>query len=313
MRLPAPLTGVLTFVLMLAALLFVFALLFPGVVLKALVPIPAVRRAATLHVLRVANLWTHLNAGIYRLLQDVRWQLDIDGEIVPGRSYLLICNHQSWADILVLADAIRGRTWFPRFFLKHELIWVPVIGMACWALDMPFMRRHSREAVARNPQLREDDLRTTRAFCEKYRREPITAVNFLEGTRYTPEKHRRNPSPYRHLLRPKSAGLSFTLNAMGEQFAGLIDMTIAYAPATGRGGIVWSWLCGRQRTLAVHIQVRPIPPAMIHGDYERDAGFRAGFQAWVNDLWAAKDERLERLQARVQAAAERPASAERPA
>ena len=307
MLLPAPLIGALTVCLMLVNLMFIGVALAPGILIKALVPIPAVRRQATRYLLAVADLWVLFNGLIYRLLQDVRWQIEIDGEISPGRSYLIVCNHQSWADILVLADTLHGRTWFPRFFLKRELIWVPIIGVACWALDMPFMRRHSREAVAKNPKLREDDLRTTREFCEKYRSEPIAAVNFLEGTRITEGKRLKSGSPYRHLLKPKSAGLSFTLNAMGEQFAGLVDISIAYKPPAKAGGsVVWSWLCGQQQTLVLQAEVQPIPLAMIHGDYEHDARFRADFQSWVSDIWAHKDARLDVLKAQAKDGLTRP-------
>lgn len=296
MLLPAPLIGVLTIALMLVNVTLAGFALAPGILIKALVPVAAVRRQATRYLLAVADLWVLFNGLIYRLLQDVRWQIEIDGAIEPDRSYLIVCNHQSWADILVLADTLHGRTWFPRFFLKRELIWVPIVGVACWAMDMPFMRRHSREALARNPKLREDDLRTTREFCEKYRSEPIAAVNFLEGTRLTESKRLKSGSPYRHLLKPKSAGLSFTLNAMGEQFAGLVDVSIAYKPPARAGGsVVWSWLCGQQQTLVLQAEVRPIPQAMIHGDYENDARFRADFQNWVSELWARKDARLAAL------------------
>jgi 1-acyl-sn-glycerol-3-phosphate acyltransferase len=204
MLLPAPLIGVLTFGLMLAWLLVIGVLLTPGIASKALftfvLPLRPVQRLCTQYVSAVADLWTAGNALIYRFTGDVRWQVAIEGNIEPGRSYLLMSNHQSWADILVLCDALRGRIRFPRFFLKRELIWVPIIGAACWAMDMPFMKRHSREAIAKNPALRGDDLRATRQFCEKYRSQPITAIMFPEGTRYTDAKRLEKQSPHRHLL-----------------------------------------------------------------------------------------------------------------
>lgn len=303
MLLPPPLIGALTLSLMLGWLLAIGLMLAPGILLKALfafvVPLPAGRELSTRYLTGVADLWVAGNALIYRLLQDLRWQVTIDGAVEPGRSYLLMCNHQSWADILVLCDALQGRIRFPRFFLKRELIWVPIIGLGCWALDMPFMKRHSREAIARNPALRGDDLRATREFCEKYRSQPITVIMFPEGTRFTEAKRAHKASPYRNLLRAKSAGMAFTLDAMGEQFAGLIDVTIAYRPAGGAGGIVWSWLCGQQQTLVVQAEVRPIPAELLHGDYDGDAEFRGRFQGWLNGLWARKDSRLDLLKARA--------------
>ena len=30
----------------------------------------------------------------------------------------------------------------PRFFMKFELLYVPIIGLAAWGLDYPIMRRY---------------------------------------------------------------------------------------------------------------------------------------------------------------------------
>jgi 1-acyl-sn-glycerol-3-phosphate acyltransferase len=292
--LPAWLVGILTFSLMLAVLVFWGGcVLLPLIVLRVLLPFGFLQAPLSRLMVAVASQWVASNQLVYRVMHAPQWHLDYRAQLDPAKSYLLICNHQSWADIQILFDLFHGRTHFLRFFLKHELVWVPIIGVACWALDMPFMKRHSRESIAANPALRGEDLATTRRFCEKYRDRPITVVNFLEGTRFTESKRDATGSPYRHLLRPKSAGLSFTLNAMGEQFGGIIDVTLAYQPS-GRNR-VWSWLCGEQSQMAIHVDTLPIPPDMIRGDYEEDAEYRARFQAWVNGIWSRKDARLERM------------------
>lgn len=291
--LPGPVVGALTF-----TALFGNLVLWGGLILLVsplkLIPHEPTRRAVSSVVLSFATQWQGLNKIIYRLFHPVSWQVDERlSRLDPRKSYLIIANHQSWADILVLFDLLHLRLPFLRFFLKRELLYVPFIGTACWALDMPFMKRHSREAVAANPALRGEDLETTRRACEVYREQPVGLVNFLEGTRFTEAKRLAKQSPYRHLLRPKSAGLSFTLNAMGEQFGGIIDVTIAYRPS--HRSVAWSWFCGEQDQLAIHADLLPIPADLIHGDYEGDAEFRARFQAWVNGLWSRKDARLERL------------------
>jgi 1-acyl-sn-glycerol-3-phosphate acyltransferase len=135
------------------------------------------------------------------------------------------------------------------------------------------------------------DLEATRRACEIYKTDPVTVVNFLEGTRFTPAKRDSKGSPFPRLLRPKSAGLSYTLNAMGEQFAGLIDVTIRYQPTPH--SLVWSWLCGEQSHVAIHYQLRELPAHLLHGDYRNDEAFRQDFQAWVNALWAEKSARLD--------------------
>jgi 1-acyl-sn-glycerol-3-phosphate acyltransferase len=303
--LPAPIVGLLTAILVLASVAFWGGLINLLALLKLLLPWrPAhvvLRRIAVVF----ASNWAYTLRLISRLMHAPSWELDWRGLLDPRQSYLLISNHQSWADILILFDLFHGRVPLLRFFLKRELMWVPIVGAGCWAMDFPFMKRHSREAVAANPELRNEDLAATRRACEIFKEAPVTVVNFAEGTRFTEAKRLAKQSPFRHLLRPKSAGLSFTLNAMGEQFAGVIDVTFAYRPTTRP--ILWSWLVGEQNQLAIHVDVLPTPADLVHGNYDSDPEFRARFQAWVNGLWSRKDARLEAMQSRPPVAAQKPA------
>jgi 1-acyl-sn-glycerol-3-phosphate acyltransferase len=273
--LPAPLVGLITFLALLASTIATFAFLLPAILLK-LIPHAPLRRGCSRYCVGVAAQWAGANQLLFRLIHPTQWQIDLRGKLDPQRSYLLVCNHQSWADIVI-----------------QQLMYVPIIGMACWGMDFPFMKRHSKEAIAANPALRHEDLDTTRRACEIYKSEPVTVVNFLEGTRFSETKRLTGSSPYRYLLRPKSGGMSFALNAMGDQFAGFIDVTIAYRQT--QKPLLWSWLCGEQDDLALRAEVTPIPAELIHGDYEHDAEFRARFQAWINELWTRKDARLGRL------------------
>jgi len=288
--LPRPLIGVLTVCCMVPALLlWTIGTMIPAILLK-LVPIFTLQRWCSRYCVWCARRWVGTNQWIFRALHDLPQrdaygQFVLDGALEPGKSYLLICNHQSWADILVLFGSFHRRVPFLRFFLKQDLIYVPIIGVVCWAMDFPFMTRKSGAA----------DIATTRRACEVYKLDPVTVVNFLEGTRFTAAKQAAKKSPFQHLLRPKSAGLSYTLNAMGEQFAGLIDVTVVYQPT--RRPLVWSWLCGEQNQVRVQAVMRPIPTGMLHGNYAEDAGFRERFQAWLNGLWTQKDALLVRLRA----------------
>ena len=303
--LPGPLVGAITFLVLLASTLVTFAFLLPAILLK-LIPYHPLQRGCSRYCVGVAARWAGANQLMFRVIHPAQWDIDLRGALDPKRSYLVVCNHQSWADILILFDAFHGRVPLLRFFLKDQLRYVPVIGMACWAMDFPFMKRHGKAAIAANPQLRNEDLEATRRACEVYRNEPVAVVNFLEGTRFTEAKRIEKRSPYRHLLPPKAAGLSFALNAMGDHFAGIIDVTLAYRPMT-RKWLWWSWLCGEQDLLSLHMDVRPIPADLISGNYEADAEFRARFQAWTNDLWSKKDARLDRLNDQTVAPPARPA------
>jgi len=303
--LPAPVIGALTFIAFISTTVFWGGLISALGLIKLAIPIRAVRRACSRVGLELGTHWASSNKVLYRLLHPAAWQLDYrPAQLDPRKSYLIICNHQGWPDILLLFDLFHTRLPFLRFFLKRELLYVPIVGTGCWTLDFPFMRRHSKEALARNPQLVRDDIETTRRACEIYKTQPVALVNFLEGTRFTEAKRVAKDSPYRHLLRPKSAGLSFTLNAMGEQFGGIIDVTICYLPTKN---LLWSWLCGEQDHVQIHVDLLPIPAEMMKGDYEHDADFRARFQAWVNGIWSRKDARLEAMQSRPPVAAQKPA------
>ena len=115
-----------------------------------------------------------------------------------------------------------------KYFLKQQLAWVPFIGLACWALDMPFMRRYSRSYLIRHPERRGKDVEPTRRSCEKFRAHPTTIVNFVEGSRFTEEKKRETRSPYHNQLPPKAAGIAKALNVLGSQFDKLLNVTLCY-------------------------------------------------------------------------------------
>ena len=303
--LPPSLVGLIAGAVLIASTVAGFLAFVPFMLMKLVLwPVPPLRHACTEILFAIARHWAAFNRLVYRVLYPVSWDIELRGALDPNRSYLLLCNHQSIIDILLVFDQMYRRVPPLCFFLKRELMWVPVIGVACWAMEFPFMRRHSREAVARDPALKVEDLATTRRFCERFRRQPVTVVNFAEGTRFSERKRLDKGSPFRHLLRPKSAGLAFTCDAMGDQFAGIIDMTIAYRAS--KSPIVWSFLTGEQADLAIHIDVLPLPQELMHGDYHADAEYRGRFQAWLNTLWAREDARLERLTGRRPAAAARP-------
>lgn len=276
---PAWFTGAVTLLSLILILTFWFLMMLPGVLLRC-VPVPRLQRLASRYCVRVATNWVASNRVLLRLLHRVNWGVDIEGDLDPKKSYLLMANHQSWADILVLFDVFHQRTPFARFFLKRDLLYVPMVGQVCWAMDMPFMTRQAGVA----------DLATTRRACELYREVPVTVVNFLEGTRFSAAKQAATGSPYRRLLKPKAGGVAYTLNAMGDQFAGIIDVTVEYVP-TPRA-LAWSWLCGEQADVKLHVAVRPVPEHLLEGDYQADPEHRARVQAWLHELWTEKDARL---------------------
>jgi 1-acyl-sn-glycerol-3-phosphate acyltransferase len=201
-------------------------------------------------------------------------------------AYLVLSNHQSWVDIPILQKTFNRRIPFMRFFLKSQLIWVPVLGLAWWALDFPFMKRHSRAALVRHPELRNQDMESTRRACRRFRDIPVSVMNFVEGTRFRAEKHARQASPYRYLLRPKSGALALVLDAMGDALCSVLDVTIVYP----QGQPSMLHLITNQLTdVYVIIREHPIPGELGEGNYEADREYRARIQQWLNRLWSEKD------------------------
>lgn len=278
---------------LIAFLIFVIGLL------KLLLPFAPVQRWMSSLANSVFRLWGYAMSMLFRLTQPMHWHIEGDHQLHRDRWYMIIVNHRSWVDIPVLMHLACRYMPMPRFFLKQELIWLPLIGLGCWTLDMPFMKRYSREFLAKNPHLQGKDIATTQKKCEKFRHIPTTVINFCEGTRFTREKHAKKGNEFKHLLMPKAGGTAFTLQTMGQQFDAILDITIVYPP--GPRTVVWQLLTGQLREVYVKVETLPISPDLI-GDYLQDDGFKQNFQSWLNSRWVAKDktygELLQRATAR---------------
>ena len=284
---PAPLRGTLTGATLGLNTVLVAASLVPPAVLKLLVPMTAVHRAADRVLNALASGWVTVNnAWIGAVRPAARWDVQGVEGLHPRGWYLVSSNHQSWVDILVLQRIFHRRIPFLKFFLKQQLIWVPVIGLAWWALDFPFMKRGRGRGAHRG------DLQTTREACEKFKRIPTSVINFVEGSRFTPVKHALQNSPYKHLLKPKIGGLGIALATMGEQFEALLDVTIVYPQGTPR---FWDLLCGRIDAVIVRVQQRAIPKEVLGSDPVGDKAYRQRISAWVEQQWSEKDALIDKL------------------
>jgi 1-acyl-sn-glycerol-3-phosphate acyltransferase len=283
----AALRGAIAGTVLVLNTLVMFTLMIPPALIKLVLPLDGVRRVCDMALNALASRWVANNSVWIAAVSPAPWDVQgLDGLHQRGW-YLVSSNHQSWVDILVLQRVFHDRIPFLKFFLKRELIWVPVIGLAWWALDFPFMKRGRGGAGART-----NDLQTTRDACEKFKRIPTSVINFVEGTRFTPAKHAKQQSPYRHLLKPKIGGLGVALATMGEQFEALLDVTIAYP---GGSPTMWQFLCGGVPVVRVRVQQREIPSTMLGSDPVGDKAYRQRISEWVGGQWADKDAVLDEL------------------
>lgn len=302
--LPPVLRGTLAALLLALNTLWWAGLLFLFALVKLLLPLDAVRRRIDPLLNGIAANWISGNSAWMRLTQRSEWDVaGADGLDYRGW-YMVSANHQSWVDIFVIQHVLNRRVPLLKFFLKQQLIWVPVMGLAWWALDFPFMRRHSDAYLRRHPEKRFEDLETSRRACEKFALVPTSVMNFPEGTRFTVDKHAAQRSPYRHLLKPRAGAMALALSVLGDRFRSFLDVTIVYPEGAPT---FWDFLCGRMPKVIVRVRRLEIPAEFAGGDYATDSRFRKTVQRWQQARWLEKDQEIDALleQARAQAGADR--------
>lgn len=290
-QIPPSARGVSSLIVLALNTVFWCCLLFPLALLKLISP-GLLRRRIDPLLNGLAVAWVSVNNVWFGWVQQRVWAIEgIDG-LSPVDWYLVNCNHQSWVDIFVLQRALGGRIPLLKFFLKRELIYVPLIGLAWWALDFPFMKRQGKTQLRRRVDSRRQDQDAARKACEKFSQVPTSVMVFSEGTRFTQEKHASQGSPYRNLLKPRAGGLAVTLNTMGAKFRSVLDVTIVYSDGAPS---FWQFACGQTGTVQIRVREVPVPANFCTSDYGTDASFRREFHRWLARQWEEKDLLISQL------------------
>ncbi len=296
MFLPYPVRGVVVFLVYVIFTFVVFVIFLIVALFKLVLPVTSVRIACSRILDRLASYWWVFCVNqTHRIFSPVEWEINGADKICANRWTLILSNHQSWVDILVLLRVFHRKLPPYKFFIKKELLWIPMMGFCFWALDFPIMKRYSKEFLSKNPHLKGKDLEATRKVCKKYKTTPVTIMNFPEGTRFTRQKHQKQNSPFRHLLRPKAGGTALVMYAMGDYLAHIIDVTIFYPE--GAPGL-WDYFCGKPKKIIVDVRTRETTPDLV-GNYFTDPEFKAHFSKWLNSIWTEKDDRLDQFSSRV--------------
>jgi len=266
--------------------------LFVLALLKLIVPFSAFRTVMTRWIMAIGEVWISVNAWDFAIFNRTQWDIRGLEKLSRNNWYLLISNHLTWVDIVALQQILNRRIPFLKFFIKQELIWFPVLGIAWWAMDMPFMKRYSKSYLARHPEKKGMDLEITKKACRKFRDTPTTVINFIEGTRFSPEKKARRKSTFDNLLPPRAGGVALALSSMGDMLDAILDVTIVYPE--GPPGF-WDMCCGELGHIIVEIQQRPVEEWMVNGDYSNDRAYRRQFHQWLAEVWKEKDQRISQL------------------
>ncbi len=260
-------------------------------IFKLLIPTESWKRLCTKLIINIGECWIYCNGLWIQALHRPRWNVEGFEELDSSNWYLAVANHQSWADIFVLQGITNRKIPMLKFFMKHVLIWVPVIGLAWWALDMPFLKRYTKEEIQKNPELRGKDIKAMEKSFERYSRYPVSIFSFAEGTRFTKEKKDNQLSQFEYLLNPKIGGIGLTLTTM-PYIKLLLDFTIHYEDERRS---FWDFLCGRMSKADVRVRQINIPDNLLSKNYEDDPIFRKNLKEWVYDIWSDKEKYLEEV------------------
>jgi len=289
--LPGPIIGVLTTGLAVINLTFWILVLYITAFIRMLIPVISWKLKWEALMQRLPNYWLDVNDFIMFLLLSTKWDVEELEGLQPKGWYLLMCNHQSFVDTVAIEKIFKRKIPMLKFFMKKELRWVPLLGDAARIMRFPFMERYSKEFLEKHPEMKGKDIETARKSCEKFKDVPTTIVNYSEGTRFTEEKHRRQASPYQHLLKPRAGGIAFVLSVLGDSIDHILDVSIAYPNVKIHA---WDFLCNRIPKIVIRVTAIPVTDE-LRGDYQNDPAFRASFQSWINQYWEKKDKIMDDL------------------
>tara|TARA_Y100001936_G_C16090397_1_gene685628 strand:+ start:2802 stop:3662 length:861 start_codon:yes stop_codon:yes gene_type:complete len=277
--------GIICLILIIINTLFWCVFLLSLALLKLIIPIESSKILFTKLIITVGEYWIFCNDLWIKYLHKPSWDVYGFEKLDKESWYIGISNHQSWADIFILQSITNRNIPMLKFFMKDILIWVPVIGLAWWALDMPFLKRYSKEKLEKNPELRGKDIKAMEKSFSRFSRYPVSIFIFAEGTRFTEEKKSYQNSKYKNLLEPKTGGLGLTLSTM-PYIEQLIDFTIVY---DCKRKSFWDFLCGNMSKARVYVDTINIPKHLKGRDYLEDKEYREEFKVWINAIWKKKD------------------------
>ena len=231
-----------------------------------------------------------IDEWMFKIILGIKFNIHVPESLDPHRWYFLVCNHQTWADSLLLQTTFHHSAPVLKFLVKKQLKFVPLIGLICWAYDYPFLQRYTRRAIEKNPDLRERDLQRLRDACAKFAISPAAIMNYAEGTRFKRSKWEQQGKPYQYLLKPKAGGATVILDVMRHKLQSILDVTVVYSTENPS---LWDFLCGKIPEVTVVVEEIPIKEVLPGPNTTHQ--FQHYVEQWMNQLWARKDQKIAQM------------------
>ena len=284
-------TGFFTFILIVVELIIGFGTLTIVNIPRAIFPFKSLKIKLSKISNTIGEYTVYGLKIIMKIMHRDSMQIFDDNEFNKNQWYMAVSNHQSWADIFILLVAAHNRIPLLKFFMKKELAWIPFIFLANKTLNMPFVNRHSKKQLEKNPNLRFKDYENTLMACKRFQRSPSTIFSYAEGTRNNSKKHKAQNSKYKNLLIPRVGGIATALSAM-PNIDVLVDYSVVYK-SDKRGA--WAFLKGDMRDVKISVKKYTIPENLKNKNYSTDEEYRKNFKIWIEAIWEEKDKEIERL------------------
>lgn len=208
-------------------------------------------------------------------------------QLRQDKSYIMVINHRSHVDILVILAVFYDKIPDVKFFLKRSLLYVPFLGQFCYLMNYIFVKKIAPKSARKDLSVVHKQRTMIQKQCRDLVQSPVTLAVFAEGTRFCQErKSQRSTIRFSNLLSPQPAGLALAIEACSSCVHELLDVTLAYDVGFVS---VWLLLSGQVSTIEVHAQAYDVAKLQLAGDYVKDRLFRKRFSEWVKRLWLKKD------------------------
>lgn len=280
------------FLLLASNTLFVFILLYPIGLIKKYIASKSLQITCLKCLHSLGNLWISINYLIVKLISGIKWNvhgLNKLSHLNKDSWYMLVSNHQSWNDILVLQFLLKKNLPFQKYLVKEKMRKFPVMGFVWEAIDCPFLKRKSLKTDNNDYENNaQNDLDLIKDMCNKFKLAPATIGSFIEGTRFTFQKHKELKSNYKNLLNPKCGGLAAILHGMKDEINYIIDVSLCYKP---RLFSFWDLFAGNINQVTAYINVIEIP-AWLKQYFDSNSPYseyKHEFETWMHEIWHNKD------------------------